>query len=224
VLVTLESVSQENYKQQKIDSLTTQFRKDSTDIYAFKKVRPFVNYHERNSIENPKIVNFFGPQLGVLLHERHITGVGIYFSSPNTKKPFRTIDDNHEAIKRIKITYMTAFYQYILLQHRFYELHLPFEIGYGQLNSRYFDKQGFFYKATIDHFAIGAAGGQLILKPLKWLGLSAIYGYRMAQATVINGYFYAIGVWIGLKPLIMDVKYLRKNKKYHRDIRHVQNS
>jgi hypothetical protein len=210
-------------RQRHIDSLTLQFKKDSARIYGFKKIRPFLNYHERNSIENPKIINFFGPQLGVLLHERHFTGVGIYFSSPNTKKPFKAIDQNMPAIKRINITYMTAFYQYILLQYRYLEFHIPLEVGSGIIKARYSTPDDHFYKATRSNFLIGAAGAQLILKPLKWAGFSFIYGYRIAQVQVISGYFYAVGIWIGFKPLIMDVKYLMRKKKYRKEVQSVLN-
>lgn len=209
-------------KRTEIDSLRASFRRDSARIYGFKKIRPFVNYHERNSIENPKTINFFGPQFGMLLHERHITGLGIYFSTPNTKKPFNILDGNKEAIKRIDITYMTAFYQYILLQYRFFEFHLPVEIGFGTLNASYFNTSSELYRTSKNNFLISAASAQFIFKPLKWLGLSAIYGYRLAQEHIIDGTFYAVGVWIGLKPLLMDINYLKRKRKYHSELHRIQ--
>lgn len=214
----------QDLKQQQIDTLNARFRKDSAEIFGFKKIRPFVNYHERNSIGNPKIVNFFGPQIGMLVKERHITGFGIYFSSPNTKKPVHVIDETADALKKINITYMTAFYQYILIQSRYVELHTPLETGYGVLKYTYSDLGGHTYKGGDHNFAMAAAGVQVIVKPLKWLGLSGICGYRAAQETVINGYFYAVGVWIGLKPLLMDIKYLQRKKTYRRDLKKVNNA
>ncbi|MBA3664285.1 MAG: hypothetical protein H0W61_08770 [Bacteroidetes bacterium] len=200
----------------KIDSLKIQLKKDSLDIYGFKRIRPYINYHERNSIENNKIINFYGPQVGTWLFERHIVGIGAYFSTHNTRKPFQVIDDNLDATKKIDIKYMTVFYQYVLIQKRFFELHLPFEIGRGILKSEYRNTDNEVYKHTSNPFTIGAAGTQFIFKPLRWVGLSAILGYRKAEEKIIDGFFYAVGIWIGFKPLLMDVSYYHKRKEFRK--------
>lgn len=40
---------QNSLNQQRIDSLTTKFKKDSAHIYRFKKVRPYASLDNRNS-------------------------------------------------------------------------------------------------------------------------------------------------------------------------------
>lgn len=210
--------SQNPNRQTQLDSLTQHFTKDSIDIFAFKKIRPFLNYHERNSIENPKIINFFGPQLGLMLFERHILGFGFYFSSKNTKKPYETYDDNSFVSKSINIKYLTFFYQYILIKKRYFEVHLPVEIGRGILHADYKNQAGDLYKNTNTYFNIAGFGGQLIIKPIKWLGISSIYGYRVATENIISGFYYAIGVWVGFKPLITEINYIIKRKKYRDEV------
>ncbi|MGZ4099941.1 MAG: hypothetical protein ACXVNM_13730 [Bacteroidia bacterium] len=206
------------YEQRHKDSLRLKFQKDSTIIFGFKKIRPYINYHERNSIENPKTINFYGPQAGLLLFERHITGAGVYFSTANTKKPFESFDGNNPVIKRIDIKYFTVFYQYILLQYRYLEFHLPFEVGHGNIKTNYSDLDDKYYKTTKNNFTIASAGGQLILKPIRWLGFSAIYGYRIADEKIINGFYYAFGIWIGFKPLLIDINYFYTRKKYLKEL------
>lgn len=207
-------------KQKLIDSLTLQLKQDSIEIYSFKKIRPYLNYHERNSIENPKTINFFGPQMGVVLFENHILGFGWYHSSPNTKKPNEVTDENNVVTREINIKYLTFFYQYILVRKRFIELHFPFEIGRGLLHSAYRDNNNELYKTTTNYFTIAGAGTQVILKPVKWIGLSLNLGYRLATESIINGSYYSVGVWIGFKPVMTDVTYyLIKRKKYRREIK-----
>lgn len=200
-----------------LDSLANELREDSIKIYGFRKLRPYLNYHERNSIENPKIVNFFGPQIGVVLFERHITGLGIYFSTRNTKKPYPTYDNNAFVDKRINIKYITAFYQYVLIRKKYYELHLPFEVGRGTLHSEYIQHNNL-YRKTEDYFTIAAVGTQLILKPIKWMGISTILGYRAASQKIIDGAFYAVGIWVGFKPITTDVNYYLKRRKYKKNL------
>lgn len=205
-------------RQKQLDSLTLKFTQDSIDIFGFKKIRPYFNYQERNSIKNPKIINFSGPQIGVMLFERHITGFSFYFSSNNTKKPFETEDNNLPVSKSINIKYLTFFYQYILIKKRYYEVHLPVEVGRGILHAGYKNQEGHLYKTTDAYFTLGGFGGQLILKPIKWLGISGIYGYRIASENIISGFYYAFGVWIGFKPLITEIHYIIKRKKYRDEL------
>lgn len=205
-------------RQKQLDSLTKKFKQDSIDIFAFKKIRPFLNYHERNSIKNPKTVNFFGPQLGVMLFERHIVGFGFYFSSKNTKKPYETYDNNAFASKSINIKYLTFFYQYILIKKRYLEVHLPFEVGRGILHAGYKNQADHLYKTTDTYFTLAGFGGQVIIKPIKWLGISGIYGYRVATEQIISGFYYAIGVWVGFKPLTTEINYIIKRKKYRDNV------
>ncbi|MCE3226507.1 MAG: hypothetical protein K0S32_1058 [Bacteroidetes bacterium] len=202
-------------KQKKIDSLTAQLRKDSVHIYRFRKIRPYLNYHERNSLGNPKIINFYGPQLGVVLYEKHIIGLGDYYSTPKTKLPYSTYDENMEVKRSIEIRYLTFFYQYILVNRRFFEVHLPVEFGYGNFHSSFINSSDFYYKNTVSKFNLGAAGLQFVFKPVKWIGISSNLGYRTASERIIEGYYYSIGVWVGFKPISTDVNYyLIKRKKY----------
>jgi hypothetical protein len=144
-------------------------------------------------------------------------GFGFYFSTKNTKKPFPVYDNNAFADKRLDIKYITTFYQYILVRKRYYELHLPLEIGLGQMQSD-FIYNGRQYKSLTDNFTIGAAGAQFIIKPVRWAGISTILGYRAATQKVIDGAFYAVGIWVGFKPITTDANYYMKRRKYRKAV------
>lgn len=212
-------------KRQKIDSLSFQLLSDSTNIYKFKPFRPYINYHERNSLSNPRTVNFFGPQIGILFRERHFMGIGTYFSSPNTRKPRNVWDGNREVTERLNMRYTSIFYQFVLLNYRFCELHLPFAAGLGDKRYSYSVPGQEPYKKGNEIFAIGEAGTQLILKPIPWLGISSVIGYRNSNEEVISGYFYAIGVWVGFRSIAQDVNYhIFKKPRYKRNVRRILKS
>ena len=68
----------DSIKKRKVDSLTFKLKKDSLHTFRFKTIRPFANYDNRNSFIRDKPVNFKGIQLGVMLNERHVFGLGYY--------------------------------------------------------------------------------------------------------------------------------------------------
>jgi len=214
----------ENQKQ-KIDSLYAQLRKDSAYIYRFRKIRPYSNYHERHSLYNEVLTNFYGPQLGVVLFERHIVGLGAYFSGKKTREPFESLDDNVKVIKNINVNYITCFYQYILVARRFYEFHLPVEIGAGTYMSSFKDSLNQTYRTLNTSYYETCAGFHAIFKPVRWIGLSSTIGYRITNEKSFNGYFYSFGVWVGLRHALNDARYyLVKRKRYKQNVKEIISS
>src|SRR3954463_14282307 len=65
-------------KQQQLDSLSAQLIKDSLYTYRFKTLRPYANIDNRNSFISKRPANITGFQLGVVVNEFHIFGLGIY--------------------------------------------------------------------------------------------------------------------------------------------------
>ncbi len=209
-------------KQIQLDSLKKNLEKDSAKIFGPKEFRSFFRYSERNSIANPHPVNFFGPQMGVVVNEYHIFGAGIYLSSPHTRKFYEFKDGGKNVTEGIDMRYATLFYEYILLQNRFYELHLPFEIGYGYYHAAYKDSADFIYRSVNDHLLIASAGVLGIIKPLRWVGFTGSLGYRRSNYSVVNGFYYSIGVWLGIRNLTGDLNYhyVRK-KRYHKAVQQI---
>src|SRR5258708_4919831 len=82
----------EGEKQVKIDSLTFKLSKDSSHIYRFQQLRPFLNFDGRNSYINGKPVTFKGIQIGFIGDEIHTLGLGIYGITQNSKKPYAATD------------------------------------------------------------------------------------------------------------------------------------
>ena len=62
----------------KKDSLTAKLKADSTHIFRFQKIRPYVNLDQRNSFIKDAPINVNGLQIGILIKDRHVIGLGGY--------------------------------------------------------------------------------------------------------------------------------------------------
>jgi hypothetical protein len=126
--------AQDTLKQHKIDSLQKQLKSDSAHIFRFRKVRPFFSLDNRNSFIKSAPVNVQGLQLGIVWKERHTLGFGIYFIKESSKQNLVKKGDANttvDANRTLNLNYLTAFYQYSILDYRYFELELPLEFGLG---------------------------------------------------------------------------------------------
>ncbi len=218
--------SQNDIKQRKIDSLTLKFKTDSAHIFRFKVVRPFAAIDNRNSFIKDKPVNVKGFQLGVILKEKHTIGFGVYSLRNSSKQNISNKNDNKVPVKRsLSLKYMTLFYQYVIVDTRFFELDLPLEVGLGSYHVRSEDTIA--HKILADQKGgtmITGGGVNIILKPFKWIGVSGTAGYRISLDKNPNinfsGAYYSYGVWVDLRQIYRDVRYYGfTRKKYRRRVK-----
>lgn len=213
------------YRQRRIDSLTFKLKKDSAYTFRFKKLRPYANIDNRNSFITKRPTNISGFQLGAIVNEYHTFGVGLYRlnSASHRDAPIR---DNY----RIDyLQYFTSFYEYVLVNHRFIEIDLPFEFGIGKYKAQHIDtvEPNVHDPVSYGFIPLGAAG-KVILKPVRWIGLSVMGGYRYVlenKLALLNldGSYYSFGVWIDLRQIYRDVKYYGfQKRKYKREISSIE--
>lgn len=219
-LLSFQSIySQDKNKERQLDSLHTQLKNDSVYIYRFRKVRPYIKYTERNSIGNPHPVNFYGPQFGLVLFEKHILGVGYYLSSVRTRKAYPVLDGIIEASQAVDMRYGTLFYEYILFEKKYFELHLPFEGGYGYYHSGFTYSNGQLYREENKDLMMGACGIIFIAKPVRWLAVTGSLGGRTGNIALVDGFYYAVGFRLMLRNLSNDINYhLIKKKRYRSSV------
>lgn len=204
-------------KQKKIDSLTAKLAADSTHTYRFKTLRPYGSIDNRNSFIKPS--NFNGYQLGVIVNEYHTFGLGFYrLNAAN-----RASSTIMKGYKLRALSYNTVFYQYLLFKKKYYEVDLPFELGYGTYRARITDT---LRKDFTPAFLPLSAGAEFIVKPVRWIGLSLMVGYRyfLQQDKVLDfdGFFFPVGVWLDLRQVYRDIKYYGVQKKrYHREVKKI---
>lgn len=210
-----------------IDSLANKLHKDSLHIFRFQKFRPYANIDTRNSFIRNKPINVFGAQLGTQINDKHVLGLGFYKTSTQvhdftiTTKDDKKIDTQRE----LALSYFTAFYQYVLIDKRYFEVDIPVEIGYGQYQLQLYNQQ------TGDRFSnkkagmlLCGAGPMITLKPLRWIGVSGMAGYRLTYERNpninLNGLYFSYGLWLDIRQIIRDTRYyMIKKPKYKKQIK-----
>lgn len=208
------------HSQTQLDSLKLKFQKDSAHTYRFKKVRPWLAIDQRNSwIRNTKglqriPVTINGLQLGVILKEKHTLGLGFYTMNNTSQKPVKISDQNNKITYQVLLLkYTTLYYQYVIVDTRFFELDVPLEVGLGHYVYNLKDEtQTALLWREEGPIKLTGGGITMVLKPLKWIGLSGIAGYRIVALNKrtnlnFNGFYYSYGVWIDLRQIYRDIKF-----------------
>lgn len=210
-----------------IDSLTEKLKTDSLHIYHFQKFRLIAAIDNRNSFIKKQAVNLYGFQVATVYKEKHTIGLGFYSLSAHSKNNSRskTSDSRNTILTDINLKYMTVFYQPALIDTRYFELDLPFEIGLGKFTiNRQDSASGTILKPINSAIFPLGAGIMGIIKPFKWIGISGFVGYRYAKERNINfdGSYYSIGLWLDVRQVLRDCIYRLKIKpKYRKEIKKI---
>lgn len=195
------------------DSIRQKFVADSAHLYRPKKFRPVFNYDNRNSVIQNAPVNFVGFQLGISYKDKHTFGIGGYKITQKSQRPLRTRDaDNRVLEQYLTLNYLTLFYQNTLLDKKYIELDFPIELGPGRANLKLIDSAEHVKIKEINRNIITFGSGvQLVVKPVKWVGMSVMGGYRLVsdadRRLNFNGWYYAFGIWLDIRQIYRDTKY-----------------
>ncbi len=205
---------------QQLDSLRIKFQKDSAHTYRFKNIRPWLGLDQRDSwIKNEKgaktvPVTINGLQAGVILKEKHTVGLGLYTMNGTSQKPVKLNDQNNKiTYQELLLKYVTLNYQYVLIDTRYFELDVPMEVGLGHYIYNLKDEN---QTALLWHEAgpvrLTGGGVQMVFKPLKWVGISLMGGFRIVTFNKktnlnFNGVYYSYGLWVDLRQIYRDIKF-----------------
>lgn len=221
-IVLNSQVLTEKQKQKK-DSLTAKLKADSTHIFRYQKYRPYFNLDQRNSFIRGQSININGLQLGVLINEKHVFGLGGYIITLSSQQKVKTKNDKNISVNRsLNMDYGTFFYQYVLLDKRYVEIDLQSELGVGVYTFNYYElTTNKFLTSRSAKMIVGGVGPLLAIKPTKWIGIIGMIGYRYTSekntTLNFNGAYYSYGVWLDLRQIIRDYRYyLNKKRKYRK--------
>lgn len=221
---SLNAQTQQSYS----DTLHAQLHRDSSHIFRYRKVRPLVSYDQRNSFIHDAPVNLVGVQAGVLLHERHSLGIGLYNITAKSSYAKTTLNDTKVSYNRtLSLNYLTIFYEYAFIDRRWWTVGIPVEIGLGNFKIDYKNTQtgasakGYPYKGGIIPFGLGL---DITFNVLPWLGLNGMGGYRWVAdknpKLNFNGAFYSFGVQVAVGELYRKMKFHFMKKKAKKKIAH----
>ncbi|MDX2172846.1 MAG: hypothetical protein SFY56_06985 [Bacteroidota bacterium] len=209
----------------KLDSITSKFRKDSAHLYRFQKIRPYLNFDNRNSVVTNVPVNVRGFQLGAVLYRKHTTGLGFYTIKDKSSINVKSIFDNQDVLITTRLNYFTTFYQYALVAKRFFEIDIPIETGIGKfnINTKSEDDEHIVLQKK-GWFAFVGTGIKTVIKPVKHIGISGIIGYRFVEDIFtninFNGLYYSVGVWVDIRQIYRDIRFYGfMRPKYHKALK-----
>jgi len=201
------------------DSLKQQLTKDSAFIYRTTKIKPYLRLESRNSFINKQPVRLFGFLVGVTLIEKHVLSAGFYFLDKRKESPLSILDGRYNVNHFFALSYFDFSYQYVLFNTKYFQAFLPLEFGYGKFKIASNSATSTFSDFSGDFIPV-SAGVQLIAKPIKWVGISGMAGYRYVKqeqaALNLRGFYYSAGVWVDIRQIYRNYKFQRKKKEFSR--------
>jgi hypothetical protein len=213
VFMTLNSEAQRMRK--------AQFVKDSLKIVDPKLARPQVKFDNRQTFCEGQWLAINGFDAGVLLKEKMRLTLG-YYKLQQDLNAYRQTIDSLDYGRLLKMTYGTINTEIIYTNKRYYSLGMPLEIGAGINELKYKNyttdeitntERGF---VAMAHFGLSAT-----FKPIRWVGLKGIVGYRKTLFNQVknfsfDGIFTSLGLNVDFREIIKDIQMIRLRKKYNR--------
>ena len=200
----------------KNDSLKKHLELDSARIYRYRLVKPYANIDFRNAYVSNSFLSLVGFRGGLTVNAHHIFGFGIY--TLNKFPIFKS--DRVKTYQFEEITYGTLFYEYRILDRKYLDILLPFEIGYGNYTAKIAD--GTVNTIVSSKMIPTGFGVKCLIMPHTWIGLKIGAGYRYVWEESfrvgLDGGYFTVGIRIDLDHMSQDIRYNRLKKKYKRQV------
>jgi hypothetical protein len=198
-----------------------QFIKDSTAIMQVRLVRPQFKLDNRVTWYEGQSLGLTGFDVGVLLKEKLRLTLGYYQLNENLNAFKRTIDSN-DLGSLVNINYGALNTEFIYKNTRFISLGMPLEFGFGQNELRYKNfTTDEVYKTQRGFLAMAHFGMSGTFKPIRWIGLKGIIGYRKSIYNQVkdfnfDGIFFSLGLNLDVREIIKDIQMYNLKKRYKR--------
>lgn len=198
-----------------------QFMEDSLKIVKVKLVRPQLKFDNRINFYGDQGLPITGFDAGVLLSNKLRVTLGYYNMNNSLRnQAFSRADTAFGTL--IHLEYGSLNTELIYKDTRFFSLGMPLEVGAG-INT-FSDKN-----VTTDKVLARRSGAIVFVnfglsdtfKPMRFLGLKAIVGYRKIAFNQVkdfsfDGLFTSIGLNVDVHAITTDIKMFRLKKRYHR--------
>jgi hypothetical protein len=198
-----------------------QFIRDSVEIMKIKLVRPQFKFDNRLTYYEGQTLSINGLDAGVLLKDKLRLTLGFYRLEDDLSA-FRQTIDSIDLGRVIKLNYGTINTEIIYKNARFFSLGMPVEIGFGKTELSYKNYgSDIIYKKQKGLIALAHFGLSATYKPIRWLGLKGIVGYRKSLFSQVkefqfNGFFTSLGLNIDFREIIKDIRMFNLKKKHRR--------
>lgn len=200
---------------------TEQFIKDSLTLTRVVLVKPQFKFDNRITFNDGQALSITGFDIGVLLNEKLRLTLG-YYTMKDRLEAYDYTKEAEEFGRLVHLKYGSLNTEIIYKDTRYLSLGLPLEIAAGT--------NTFQNKNITTGEIISTETGALIFvnfgvsatfKPMRFLGLKAIVGYRKTAFNQVedfnfDGFFTAIGLNLDVRTIITDIKMYRLKKRYKR--------
>jgi hypothetical protein len=197
------------------------FKKDSLEIIRVKLVRPQFKFDNRVTFYDGRPLSITGFDAGVLLSEKLRFTLGYYTMDDELKGEAFTADSQDYG-RFLKMKYGSLNTEFIYKDTRFLSLGMPVEIaaGVNMLENKNLTKNELIFRQTGGLIFVNF-GMSATFKPMRFLGLKAMIGYRKVAYNQIDnfkfdGFFTSIGLNIDIHAIVTDVRMYRLMKRYDR--------
>jgi hypothetical protein len=188
--------------------------------------KPSTDFDQRFSFIRHSKVNIWGQKVGVLINEKVKVGIGGYFLKDNLKGAELFNSNTPDFYVKRNIRFGTFYIEPFLFRKSYWELSIPFEIGFGKtILKDYAVADNSFIASRVKYFFPTGVGLSLSLKlptgehykPFRWIGINFLAGYRYdlyehIYNTDYNGLFWSVSGAIFLDRIVDDY-HNRKKKK-----------
>jgi hypothetical protein len=198
-----------------------QFIKDSTWIMRIKTIRPQLRIDNKITFYEGDRLNINGFDAGVLLKEKFRVAIG-YYSLMEDLSTYNRKINGADVGRKLSLRYLSVNVEYIFLNTRFFSLGIPCEFGYGKNELHYYEVNNEnVYRQFRGSVGIIDGGFSATFKPIRWVGIRAVVGYRKTIANQIrgfkfDGFFASAGIGINIREINKDVQMFLLKRKYNR--------
>jgi hypothetical protein len=195
------------------------FVNDSLKILQPKLIRPQLRLDSRLSVYDHQAINIYGYDAGILAKDKLRLALGYYRVNDNLP-----VQKEVEGIKintALKVNVGSLNTELIYFNSRFVSLGFPMELAAGQYR---ITRSNATTKSVVSDTSgvLGFAnfGLSLTFKPMRFLGLKAVAGYRKSiypNELIFNfsGVFSSISLNFDVQEITRDIKMYKLKKRYY---------
>jgi hypothetical protein len=192
-------------------------------------IKPTTDFDQRFSFIRNYSVNIWGQRGGILLNDKWKFGLGAYYMNDTrmNARNIRGLANPNQYIKQ-NLIFGTGYVEPFLIRKKYWELSVPFELGFGKAGSgTYESSNDVLIRTRTKDFIPTGAGLSLSLKfppighfrPTSWVGVNFLAGYRYCLLenvfkTDYDGAFWSISGALFLDRIFDDIR-AKKQRKYN---------
>lgn len=199
-----------------------EFKKDSLKIVAPKLYRPQLRAENRYVFYKGQSIVLRGFDGGVLIHQKLRIAGGYYFLIDNLSTYSRVDPLNSYQTRSYRLKYGSLNAEFVVKNTRYFSVTTPFEFGFGKNHLFIYDELGGEVSHNQGAIGISYFGVSGIFKPIRWVGLRAVAGYRKTLFNGMKDFYFdgftgSIGLYVDLHEITKDVRMYRLKKRYKKN-------